>query len=231
MELLFKTYQVSYFTNNSDVTATPSMLGTLLTNLASFSLLPMFGQEFNALSGEKRQMVIMTSPDQAFRVEFPHGAIIFHGLGGSSEEFIDKVSNILNCLKGVFPNKKSTRLAVVNAYFYQDSKENYSELYKRIFTHHNADPFEWDNRIVEHVTLEASNEVINSGSGVRRCYVQTPMVDNNNPTEVITFELDSNTLAEETSLRFDFKSAGAVIKELQSKNDKLIRELARYTSK
>ncbi|HCB3825933.1 TPA: hypothetical protein MYW26_004893, partial [Escherichia coli] len=89
MELLFQNYQASYFTNNSDVTATPPVLSMLLSNLAALSLLPMFGQELNALTGEKRQIVIMTSPDQNFRVEFPLGAIVFHGVGGSSEEFIN----------------------------------------------------------------------------------------------------------------------------------------------
>lgn len=231
MELLFQTYQVSYFTNNSDVTATPPMLSTLLNTLSGFSLLPMFGQEFNALNGDKRQMVIMTSPDQQFRVEFPHGAIIFHSLGGSSEEFVDKVENILKALQNVFPNKKATRLAVVNASFYKDSEENYSQLYKKIFTHHNANPFEWENRIVEHAILDKSKEKANSGSAVRRCFIQTPMINNNNPTEVINFEVDTNTVAEETGLRFDFISAGSVIKELQENNNKLIRDLSRYTDK
>lgn len=231
MELLFQSYQISYFTNNSDVTATPPMLSTLLANLASFSLLPMFGQEINALSGEKRQMVIMTVPDQQFRVEFPHGAIIFHGTGTSSDEFVDKVEGVLKALQNIFPNKKSTRLAMVNNSFYQDSKENYSALYKKIFTHHNADPFEWDNRIVEYATLKTSNEKINSGSAVRRCFIQAPMVNNNNPTEVINFEVDSNTIAEDSSLRFDFNGAGVVIKELHENNKKLIRDLSRYTDK
>ncbi|HBB0992591.1 TPA: hypothetical protein J1A68_004234, partial [Escherichia coli] len=51
MELLFQNYQASYFTNNSDVTATPPVLSMLLSNLAALSLLPMFGQELNALTG------------------------------------------------------------------------------------------------------------------------------------------------------------------------------------
>lgn len=231
MELLFQTYQVSYFTNNSDVTATPPMLAMLLTNLSSFSLLPMFGQEFNPLNGEKRQMVIMTSPDQKFRVEFPVGSINFHSLDGTNEEFVNKVENILKVLQNIFPNKKSTRLAVVNAFFYQDTQENYARLYKRIFTHHNADPFEWENRIVEHVILEVSKEKSNSGSAVRRCFIQAPNVNNNNPTEIINFEVDSNTVAEENGLRFDFITAGPVIRELQENNNKLIHNLSRYTDK
>lgn len=121
MELLFQNYQASYFTNNSDVTATPPVLSMLLSNLAALSLLPMFGQELNALTGEKRQIVIMTSPDQNFRVEFPLGAIVFHGVGGSSEEFINKVKDIMKSLQSIFPNKKATRLSVINSYFYHDS--------------------------------------------------------------------------------------------------------------
>lgn len=229
MELLFQTYQASYFTNNSDVTATPPTLAMLLSNLSGFSLLPMFGQEINPHSGDKRQMVIMTSPEQNFRVEFPIGAINFHALGGTSEEFVNKVEDILKVLQNIFPNKKSTRLAAVNASFYQDSEENYARLYKKIFTHHNAEPFEWDNRIVERIVLGVSKENSNSGSAVRRCFIQAQNVNNNNPTEVINFEVDTNTVAEENRLRFDFTNAGPIIRELQENNNKLIHDLSRYT--
>ncbi|EEC8207271.1 MULTISPECIES: hypothetical protein [Escherichia] len=231
MELLFQNYQASYFTNNSDVTATPPVLSMLLSNLAALSLLPMFGQELNALTGEKRQIVIMTSPDQNFRVEFPLGAIVFHGVGGSSEEFINKVKDIMKSLQSIFPNKKATRLSVINSYFYHDSQDNYSRLYRELFTHRNAEPFEWDNRIVERVNLKNLNESVNSGSTVRRCFIQTPLVNNNHPTEVINFEVDTNTLAENNSLRFDFNSANSIVSELQENNANLIEQLSRYTNK
>ena len=231
MELLFQNYQASYFTNNSDVTATPPVLSMLLSNLAALSLLPMFGQELNALTGEKRQIVIMTSPDQNFRVEFPLGAIVFHGVGGSSEEFINKVKDIMKSLQSIFPNKKATRLSVINSYFYHDSQDNYSRLYRELFTHRNVEPFEWDNRIVERVNLKKLNESVNSGSTVRRCFIQTPLVNNNHPTEVINFEVDTNTLAENNSLRFDFNSANSIVSELQENNANLIEQLSRYTNK
>ena len=231
MELLLQTYQATYFTNNSDVTATPPILSMLLTHLSGLSLLPMFGQEVNGFSGEKRQMVIMTDAEQKFRVEFPQGATIFHGTGGTGEEFINKVEGVVRALQSLFPTKKATRLSVVDISYYKDSPEKYSELYRKMFTYHDADPFEWDNRIVEHITLPGSNEKANSGSAVRRCIIQTPFANNNIPSDVINFEVETNTVIENNALRFDFIGAIPVLQELYENNKKLISDLSRYSDK
>ncbi|NCU07402.1 hypothetical protein [Pantoea ananatis] len=231
MELVLKTYQISFFTNNSDVTATPPMLSTLLGHLSGFSLLPMYAQEINPNNGEKKQMVIMTVPDQSFRVEFPQGAIFFHGTGYSCDEFLNKVEGVFRILKNIFPNKKANRLAIVNTSFYQDSQENYSQLFKKIFTHPHADPFEWENRIVERKSIDGLDEDVNCSSAVRRCFIQSQMVNNNNPIEVINFEVETNTIGENNSLRFDFDSGIKVLRDLNVTNAKLGDDLSRYTGK
>lgn len=59
----------------------------LLGKLSSLSLLPMFAHEINALTGERRQVVIMTDSDQHFRIEFPIHSIVFTGNNIENSDF------------------------------------------------------------------------------------------------------------------------------------------------
>ncbi|WP_432535692.1 hypothetical protein [Pantoea eucalypti] len=231
MNLLFQNFQVNFFTNNQDVSATPPILSMLLTKLSGLSLLPMFGQEINAMTGEKRQIVIMTDAEQRFRIEFHSHAIIFNGAGGSTDEFSSKIESALESLQSIFPDKKSNRLAFLHSKFYQGSLEEYSNLYKKLFTFHRANPIEWDNRVVERVASSNSEEIFNLVSTVKRATIQSSMFSNGNAIDAINFETDANTIPEATHFRFDFKSSIVKVNELINKNAEMMSELSRYTDK
>ncbi|MFU0853504.1 hypothetical protein ACM26X_15525 [Kluyvera cryocrescens] len=230
MKKILNTLQVNYFTNNNDVTATPPILGMLLAKLSSLSLLPMFAHEVNALTGERRQIIIMTDADQNFRIEFPMQSIVFTGNNIEISDFFNKVESALEALKSIFPDKKSNRLAIVNSSFYRADKEKYSELYKKMFTYHQVDPIEWENRIVERKNFGSSAEIANMVSSARRCSVQHPFVDSGNLVDVINFEVDTNTIPENVNNRFDFTSSIPVLRELYNKNNELIESFSRYAN-
>lgn len=231
MNLLYQNFQINFFTNNQDVAATPPVLSMLLTKLSSLSLLPMFGQEFNAITGEKRQMVIMTDTEQRFRIEFHSHMIVFNAAGGTADEFLSKIENAFESLQSVFPDKKANRLAFLHSKIFQGNSEEYSALYKDLFTFHKANPIEWDNRVVERLSSPTSDEVFNLVSTVRRATVQSPIFNNGNLTDVINFETDVNTIPEATQFRFDFKSSITRVNELVTKNKEMMNELSRYTDK
>ncbi|EPZ4273991.1 MULTISPECIES: hypothetical protein [unclassified Raoultella] len=229
MNKIFNNYQVNYFTNNNDVSATPPVLGMLLDKLSSLSLLPMFAQEVNAFTGEKRQIVIMTDAEQSFKIEFPAHSVIFSSPNADSEDFFRKVESAIKALKSIFPDKKSNRLAVLQSSFYTGGEEKYLDLYRKIFTHHKANPIEWENRIVERGPFDSSGEIANMVSSVRRCMIQSPMIANGNFIDVINFEVDTNTIPENTTNRFDFTSSISVLRCLLNKNNELMNEFSRYT--
>ncbi|VFZ87145.1 hypothetical protein [Klebsiella variicola] len=231
MKLLFQNFQVNFFTNNQDVAATPPVLSMLLTKLSSLSLLPMFGQELNAITGEKRPMVIMTDAEQSFRIEFHSHSVIFNAAGGTADEFLSKIESAFDSLQSVFPDKKSNRLAFLHSKIYQGSSEEYLALYKDLFTFHKANPIEWENRVVERFNSSNSDEIFNLVSTVRRATVQSPMFSNGNLTDIINFETDVNTIPETTHFRFDFRSSVSRINELVNKNKEMMSELSRYTDK
>ncbi|HDH1413848.1 TPA: hypothetical protein PIT84_001326 [Klebsiella quasipneumoniae subsp. similipneumoniae] len=229
MKRIFNSFQANFFTNNNDVSATPPILGMLLNKLSSLSLLPMFAQEVNGLTGEKRQIVIMTDASQTFKIEFPNQNIVFSGVNIEGEIFFDKLEASIDALKSIFPDKKSNRLAILQSCFYKATDDVYTELYKKIFTHHKANPIEWENRIVERDTVGLSDEVVNMVSSVRRCAIQSPMFDNGSFIDAINFEIDTNTIPENTKTRFDFTSSIPVFKDLMNKNNELMKGFSRYT--
>ncbi|HDC4501783.1 TPA: hypothetical protein O8U02_004390 [Enterobacter kobei] len=228
MKQILNNLQVNYFTNNNDVKATPPILGMLLGKLSSLSLLPMFAHEVNALTGERRQVVIMTDADQHFRIEFPMHSIVFTGNNIENSDFFNKVESAIEALKSIFPDKKSNRLAIVNSSFYIASESTYSELYKKMFTYHQVDPIEWENRIVERKEFGSFGEIANMVSSAKRCTVQHPLLDNGNFADVINFEVDTNTIPENVNNRFDFNSSISVFRELLSKNNELVNNFSRY---
>ncbi|CAI1564053.1 Uncharacterised protein [Serratia marcescens] len=230
MERLFHGYQVNYFTSNNDVSATPPILGALLSQLSTMSLLPTFGQELNPMTGEKRKVVIMTDSNETFRIEFVSNTVIFQGGGENAEEFFNKVEMAMGILKNIFPEKKANRLAFLSSTFYRDSAAKYDELYKSLFTHHKANPIEWDNRIVERDFLEDSGEETNFVSVIKRCMIRASFIDGGDQVDVINIEVDTNTIPENDTYRFDFDSALKIMRELLNKNVKLMGSFARYTN-
>ena len=81
MKLIEQTHQINFFTNNNDIVPNPLTIGAVLDKIGKFGFVPTFGQEINAITGEKKQILIMVDTNQTIRVEFPSHGIIFNGFG------------------------------------------------------------------------------------------------------------------------------------------------------
>jgi len=228
MKLVQELHQAHFFTNNADVTATPPIVAALMQAIGRFNLIPNMGDELNAITGERRKIPMMVSPDESLRVEFPINEIVIIGAGGSLKDFTEKANDIFKELASVFPEKKGNRLSLLNNKFYEGETSEYEELYKKIFTYHDGNPFEWDNRIVERKILP-SKEAINSITTIRRCQISSPSIQSNKLINSVIFELDSNTVRENPVMRFSLLDSNKVIGELLANNQDVSNELRRYT--
>lgn len=237
MNKLFDFQQINFFTDNSDVSATPHLIKALLDVLGKYGLIPTFGQEINAMTGEQKQVVTMMEPSQSYRIEFPGGLIAISAINLDNNIFADRSINILKDLKSIFPSKKANRLAYIQNKVFQGSPEYYKELYGKIFTYHSVDPFEWDSRIAIKKPLAAHNEIINSISSIRRGIFNLPLSNMAafNPfstgIDCIGFEMDTNTEVENGNIRFDLENCTSVLQELFKENNLLHQEVKRYTDK
>lgn len=237
MNKVFDFQQINFFTDNSDVSATPHLIKGLLDVLGKYGLIPTFGQEINAMTGEQKQVVTMMEPSQSYRIEFPSGFIAISAINLDNSVFADRSISILKDLKSIFPSKKANRLAYIHNKVFQSSPEYYKELYDKIFTYHSVEPFEWDSRIAIKNHLAAHDEIINSISNIRRGMFNLPISNTAafNPfstgIDCVSFEMDTNTVPENGSLRFDLESCISVLQELFEKNNLLHQEVKRYTDK
>ncbi|RBM83958.1 hypothetical protein DLR74_18315 [Vibrio paracholerae] len=135
---------------------------------------------------------------------------------------------MLEGLGQLFPFKRGNRISVLNSKFYSGTTEQYEKLYKSLFTYQQATPFEWDNRIVERRTLETSQEQINSISMIRRVEFSSPFINKGVQQDMVVFDLDSNTIYQNTSNRFGLVDSLRVYEELYQNNSRLTTELQRY---
>ncbi|ASF16515.1 hypothetical protein FJD32_000805 [Shewanella sp. LC6] len=229
MNLVQEIHQAHFFTDNQDVTASPPIVTALMNSIGKFNLIPNMGQEINAITGERKLIPMMVSPDQSLHVEFPRNEIVIIGTVGSQHEFMGKSLGIFEALASVFPEKKGNRLSILNSRIFKAEEDTYSCLYRQLFTHHKAQPFEWDNRIVERRTLPKCGETINSISSIRRCEIMGQAPSLAEPMDCVIFDLDSNTVQHNTKLRFSLEQAHVVFKELHENNLALSKQLKRYT--
>lgn len=230
MNLIEQTHQINFFTNNNDIVPNTLTIGSLLDKIGKFGFIPTFGQEINAITGEKKQILIMMDSNQKLRVEFPSHGIIFNGLGGEPHEFSEMVLSISKELQNVFPMKKGNRIAVLNSRIYQGDESVYSSLYDGLFTYKGVNPFEWDNRIAIRKNIEGYHEEINSISTVRRTEIVAPFLNNGMQSDCVLFETDTNTLPQNGYMRFDWDEYIRVLDLLCQDNLATIEKLKRYTS-
>ena len=230
MKLIEQTHQINFFTNNNDIVPNPLTIGAVLDKIGKFGFVPTFGQEINAITGEKKQILIMVDTNQTIRVEFPSHGIIFNGLGGDPQEFSEMVLSISRELQNVFPMKKGNRIAVLNSRIYQGDESVYSSLYNALFTYKGVNPFEWDNRIAVRKNIEEYQEEINSISTIRRTEISAPFLNNGMPSDCVLFETDTNTLPQNGYMRFGWDEYIRVLELLCRDNLKTIENLHRYTS-
>lgn len=55
MQCVQNNQQFNFFSDNTDVTTNPMVISSFLNALSKFGLIPTFGQELNALTGEKNK--------------------------------------------------------------------------------------------------------------------------------------------------------------------------------
>lgn len=228
MKEITQTHQAFFFCNNENTAPTPPNISALMAALGKFELIPTVGNEFQTQTGAKRQFIVMVNSDETVRLELPSSGISLVKQGGTRESFYELTRNVFNALQSVFPEKKANRISLLNSAYFQGSVEEYEALYNRLFTYNDIKPFEWDNRIVEKRNLEKSEEKINSISIVRRCENRISDFNNGNLTDLIVFDIDSNTDAHNSSFRFTFDAALAVWEELYTNNERLTELLQRY---
>ena len=228
MNLLHENHQLHFFVNNADIEVNPDLIRAITEIFPDLNLAPTYGKEFNAISGEQKDILVLISADQSLRVEFPsHETMIFKE-GGTADEFMGLSFRIVEGLSKLFPFKKGNRLSMLSTKFYEGSSEQYESLYSSLFTYNKAKPFEWDNRVVERLELPNSKEKMNSISIIRRVEARSPYFNNGNGTDVIAFELDSNTIAQNRDNRFNLQASLDVFGELQENNSRISEELIRY---
>ncbi|ELY6265784.1 hypothetical protein SNQ38_000958, partial [Cronobacter sakazakii] len=229
MNKIFDYQQINFFTDNNDVTASPHIIKGLLEVLGKYNLIPSFGQEINAMTGEQKQIVAMIEPQQHYRIEFPSGMLSILGINMDASSYTEQSINILRDLKSIFPSKKSNRLAYIHNLVFQSSPETYQQLYKKLFTYHAVEPFEWDSRIAVKKNLDEPDNIVNSISTIRRGLFQMPLISGGifapyaGPIDCISFEMDTNTAPENNNFRFDLENCSVVFDKLFAENNALIK--------
>lgn len=230
MKFQHNNYQLNYFTNNADITPTPALISSFLTSLGKFGLIPTFGQEINSATGERRQLMIMTNPEQTFKVEFPIHSIIISGANVDVEEFCTKAIDVLRSLESLLPSKKANRLAFVSTSVFSGTPEEYQELYQKLFTYKQASPFEWDNRIVQKIAHPDVDVQMNNVTSIKRCEIISPLIESGRPVDVVLFEVDINTDHESTGFRYSWNDAIKIADILTGINKNEFHMLQRYTN-
>lgn len=228
MNIAHESHQLHYFVNNSDIEAIPQLVSALRERFKDLNLAPTFGQEFNPISGKKRDILVLSSVDKTLSIEFPRNEILVIKEGGNQKEFKELTIRLLTGIGEFFPFKRGNRISVINSKFYTGSEDEYNSVYNNLFTYTKATPFEWDNRIAERKNLEKSKEEINSISTIRRLEYQHKFIDKGEIKDIIIFEIDSNTIYQNTSNRFGLIDSLEVYDELYANNELLSTELKRY---
>lgn len=229
MKLLQQTHQVNFFTNNEEIKTSNPVINLLMERLAKFHLMPTYGQEINATTGEKRPIFAMMDFEQKFKVEFPSHGILINCLSTDFDDFFNSALDVLNVLQSCFPAKKGNRIAVLSTTIYKASEETYEELYTELFTYHAVKPFEWDNRIALRKKIKNFDEEVNSISSIKRGEIVAPFLNSGIPTDCIVFETDTNTLPQNGVMRFNWEDTIHVAQALCADNKINMERLSRYS--
>lgn len=228
MKAIHETHQIFIVSKNTELSATPINITNVLKILTPFGLMPTISNEFDLATSSKKQIISMVHMDETLRVEFPSAGIAIVKEGGTSKEFIHLVISILEALKTLVPITRSSRLSLINTKFFTGTEKQFKETYDKLFTYKSVTPIEWENRIVLRENLAGISEDINKISTIRRSEVQSKFINNSNFTDLIMFEIDTNTLASNNEARFSLESSIDVFKSFNQAHDQLFSELNRY---
>lgn len=228
MKEITQIHQAFFFSNNEDIVPTPPNISALMAALGKFGLIPTVGNEIQAQTGLKRQFIVMVDSDETMRLEMPSSHITLVKQGGTRDSFYELTRNVFKALESVYPRKKANRISLLNSAFFKGETEDYEALYSNLFTYKDVKPFEWDNRIVEKRKFSELEEEMNSISTIRRCENRIPSLNNGNLTDLVVFDIDSNTDGHDNTFRFTFEAAIPVWNGLIENNERLKELLQRY---
>lgn len=228
MKAIHETHQLFFFSKNMELPATPANISKILTVLTPFGLIPTINNEFDLLSNAKKQILSMIHLDESLRVEFPSSGIVIVKEGGSSKDFMSLVLSILKALQQLFPFARSNRLSLINNKIFVGTEEQYQEVYKSIFTYKAVTPIEWENRIVLRENSEIINEEINTVSTIRRGLIRSQFINQSQTTDVIMFEIDTNTLPTNSDSRFSLDDSDKIYNHFNNLQNKIFEDLKRY---
>ena len=230
MNIYQKSHQINFFTNNDDLTVSHPVISFLMERLAKFNLLPTYGQEFNAATGSKKQVFSMVNVEQTLKIDFPSHGIFITSFTGEFNDFVQNSMQILTTLQSCLPTKVAHRAAVLTSSFYKSDEQTYNQLYRDLFTYHEVEPFEWDNRVALRKNISGFNETINSISTVRRGEFVAPFLNGGFPNDSIAFETDVNTLPQNGVYRFNWDSFMETVRAMSNEVNQNVIKLSRYTS-
>lgn len=134
----YYTRHINYiFSNNSDIEPTAPFINAFKNEFQAFNLVPVSGNELNlnGSMGQHRQYLILLTPDNKLRIEFPTSEVVVIFEGGTLEEFRDISSTVLSALEKLFPMKMANRLSIINSKYFRSDADSYSRLYHKLFTY------------------------------------------------------------------------------------------------
>ena len=228
MKAIHETHQIFFFSKNTELSATPANITKILNALTPFGLMPTLNNEFDLATASKKQILSMIHMDESLRVELPSSGIMISKDGGTSNDFIRLAISILEALRPLIPLVRSNRISLINTKFFSGTETQFKETYDRLFTYKTVSPIEWENRIVLREKAEVIGEEINKISTIRRVELRSPFINQSETTDVIMFEIDTNTLANNQENRFSLDQAFDVYKYFNQVQGDLFEELKRY---
>jgi len=228
MKLVGNTYQMVFFSDNSDIQQNTRMLKDILEAMESFDVMPTFGYDFNSMSGEKKKFLVLQSVDENLVIEFHFKRISINYTGGSAYNFKQKSYSIMEEISKLYPGKLANRISFVQSRLFYGDDTEYDTLYKRLFTYKKEVPFEWDNRIALRKTLGSEVGDINSISTIRRCVVSAPFINKGADSDIILSEIDVNTVPKNTTTRYAIEDVRGFYNELFDESEKNVSLLKRY---
>lgn len=230
MNIYQKSHQINFFTNNEDIPVSHPVISFLMDRLAKFNLFPTYGQEVNTATGSKKQVFSMVNVDQTLKIDFPSHGIFITSFSGDFNDFIENSMPLLTTLQSCLPTKLAHRVAVLTSSFYKSEEQIYNQLYRELFTYHEVEPFEWDNRVALRKYIHGFDEIVNSISTVRRGEFVAPFLNGGFPNDSIVFETDVNTLPQNGVYRFNWDSFMETVRALSNEVNQSVIKLSRYTS-
>ncbi|MCU4415448.1 hypothetical protein KTH71_15725 [Acinetobacter sp. WU_MDCI_Axc73] len=228
MKAIHETHQIFFFSKNTELSATPANITKILNALTPFGLMPTLNNEFDLTTASKKQILSMIHTDESLRVELPSSGIMISKDGGTSNDFIRLAISILEALRPLIPLVRSNRISLINTKFFAGTEAQFKETYNRLFTYKTVSPIEWENRIVLREKADVIGEEINKISTIRRVELRSPFINQSENTDVIMFEIDTNTLANNQENRFSLDQAFDVYKYFNQVQGNLFEELKRY---